>query len=219
MQDDFAPPAELIPIHPIHKIQDWDDPELGAIQFDRQRDVLKHIKASGVLPDDHASHDALNAEKLDPVPVSEDVVAKWKTKFEELGKEHEVAYVILDGFLIFWDDESVKEYDVRVFVREGYDVLKKRRNERHGYHTAEGSLWRDPPDYWDNIVWPAYLKAHRPIFIDGNVESGQPDHSKVDGLVVYEASELGMDAMLEKTCEEVYESVVKGKTAKEWKRP
>lgn len=27
LQDDFAPPAEKLPIHPVHNVQDWDDPE------------------------------------------------------------------------------------------------------------------------------------------------------------------------------------------------
>lgn len=26
-QDDFAPPAEKVPMHPVHLVQDWDDPD------------------------------------------------------------------------------------------------------------------------------------------------------------------------------------------------
>jgi nicotinamide/nicotinate riboside kinase len=26
-QDDFAPPQEKVPMHPIHQVQDWDDPD------------------------------------------------------------------------------------------------------------------------------------------------------------------------------------------------
>lgn len=42
-------------------------------------------------------------------------------------------FVIFDGFLIFVDDQSAKELDVKLFVRESYDVLKKRREDRSGY--------------------------------------------------------------------------------------
>jgi hypothetical protein len=38
----------------------------------------------------------------------------------------------------------------------------------------EGSFWEDPPGYWDDIVWPAYLKAHRKMFQNNDVEHGQP---------------------------------------------
>lgn len=43
----------------------------------------------------------------------------------------------------------------------------------------EGSFWVDPPGYWDDIVWPAYLKAHRDIFQNGDVSHG--DAIPVDG--------------------------------------
>jgi len=38
----------------------------------------------------------------------------------------------------------------------------------------EGSFWEDPPGYWDDIVWPAYLKAHRKMFQNNDIEHGQP---------------------------------------------
>ena len=38
----------------------------------------------------------------------------------------------------------------------------------------EGSFWEDPPGYWDDIVWPAYLKAHHKMFQNNDVEHGQP---------------------------------------------
>jgi hypothetical protein len=38
--------------------------------------------------------------------------------------------------------------------------------------SPEGSLWQDPPGYWDDIVWPAYLKAHKNIFVGGDVSYG-----------------------------------------------
>lgn len=28
---------------------------------------------------------------------------------------------------------------------------------------AEGGVWQDPPDYFDQIVWPAYVKAHEHV--------------------------------------------------------
>jgi nicotinamide/nicotinate riboside kinase len=31
-------------------------------------------------------------------------------------------------------------------------------------------FWKDPEGYFDKIVWPRYLKEHRQLFVDGNVE-------------------------------------------------
>ena len=47
---------------------------------------------------------------------------------------------------------------MRLFVRGDYESMKSRR-ERRG----------DPPNYFDNLVWPAYLDAHRGLFVCGDV--------------------------------------------------
>lgn len=38
----------------------------------------------------------------------------------------------------------------------------------------EGSWWQDPPGYWDDIVWPAFIKAHRKMFQNNDIEHGKP---------------------------------------------
>ncbi|KAM0753416.1 P-loop containing nucleoside triphosphate hydrolase protein [Meredithblackwellia eburnea MCA 4105] len=226
-QDDFAPPAELVPYHPVHKVQDWDDPD-GAILWDSQRSSLRHLRATGSLPPNHSSHDHLNEQV--PVPIPQSLADEWRRKFEDLavvderGGEEKRKYIICDGFLMLYDAESVREFDVRIFVRESYEVLKQRREDRHGYHTAvqsdpEGALWRDPPNYWDNIVWPAFLKAHHHQFVSGNVEYGQPNREVIEGLEVMEASKMGMEEMVGRACEMVYKWVKDGNTVNKWKRP
>jgi nicotinamide/nicotinate riboside kinase len=37
---------------------------------------------------------------------------------------------------------------------------------------AAGGVWTDPPNYFEQIVYPAYVKAHEDMFKDGNVEDG-----------------------------------------------
>lgn len=76
---------------------------------------------------------------------------------------------------------------------------------------------QDPPGYWDQIVWPAYISAHRPLFVKGDVEHGTFDSTKIDGVVLLEAGE--MDDMVEKACQAIYERVRSGKTAKDWSCP
>ncbi|GAA5889150.1 hypothetical protein JCM6882_009755 [Rhodosporidiobolus microsporus] len=217
-QDDFAPPSELVPVDPVHGWQDWDDAK-GAIQWDRQREAIRTLRATGTFPESHSSHDHLNIQV--PVPISDDVAAEWRKKFEELveGEEEKPIFVIADGFLLLVDPESVREFDVRLFVREDNATLKRRREERHGYHTAEGSLWRDPPNYWDLCVYPAYLRAHKPLFVDGDVEAGPIDSAAIEGVKLFEAKELGMEKMVVQSLEAIYETVTSGRTAKDWKKP
>ncbi|PVF94935.1 P-loop containing nucleoside triphosphate hydrolase protein [Serendipita vermifera] len=179
-QDDFAPPEELIPMHPVHPVQDWDDPE-GAIDWLRLASFLQQVKTEGVIPTSHISHDALN--KQTEVPIDKEVLLKWTSIFDDMkGKAREegveLVWGLVDGFLLYWHPGVIHELDVRLFLRVSYETLKERRNNRTGYYTAvqsspEGSFWQDPPEYWDNIVWPAYVKAHERIFEGGDVDRGK----------------------------------------------
>ncbi|GAA5988348.1 hypothetical protein JCM11641_003489 [Rhodosporidiobolus odoratus] len=222
-QDDFAPPSEMVPVDPVHGWQDWDD-AAGAIQWEKQREALRYLRETGTFPEAHYSHDHLNIQV--PVPVSEEVVVHWRRKFEELvkGEEEKPTFVIADGFLLLVDPESVRHFDVRLFVREDQATLKKRREERAGYHTAglenpEGSLWQDPPNYWELCVWPAYLRAHSPLFVDGNVETGTIDPEAIEGVKLFEAKEMGMEKMVVQALEAIYETVKSGRRAGDWKKP
>lgn len=54
---------------------------------------------------------------------------------------------------------------------------------------VDGETWVDPPRYWDEIVWPAYLTAHQQMFVGHDVESGELDRSHWAGkdVVILEA--------------------------------
>ncbi|KAB5595973.1 Nicotinamide riboside kinase [Ceratobasidium theobromae] len=180
-------PQELVPIHPVYNVQDWDDPP-GAIDWPRLRASLKYVKEYGVLPESHHSHDHLNEQK--EVPIPQDMIERLTIRFKETenqwsAKGYEVMWGLLDGFLLYWDKEVVDYLDLKIFMRVPEEVLRKRRHERHGYHTAvqsdpEGSLWRDPPHYWEQIVYPAYVRANEHLFEGEDVERGilKPDYAE-----------------------------------------
>ena len=71
----------------------------------------------------------------------------------------------------------------------------------------------------DNIVWPAYLKAHRHLFVNGDVVNGKIDEQAISGVELLEARELGMEAMLTKSCETIYKCIEDGRSAKDWEKP
>jgi len=137
-QDDFAPPAENIPVHPLHNVQDWDAAP-SAIDWPRFVSFLRHIKEVGEIPPDHKSHDHLNEQKDVPVPA--EVRGRWGEVFEKIRKQQaengeRVIWGLVDGFLLYWHKDAIDQLDVRFFLRVPYEVLKQRRHERHGYHTA-----------------------------------------------------------------------------------
>ncbi|KAF8906472.1 P-loop containing nucleoside triphosphate hydrolase protein [Gymnopilus junonius] len=206
-QDDFAPPQELVPLHPIHNVQDWDAPA-GAITWHRLVKFLQNVKETGQIPPDHRSHDHLNEQK--EIKIDPQVRAKWINEFKHIKAEKEdalnerIIWGLVDGFLLYWNQDVIDQLDVRIMLRVPYDVLKKRRHERHGYHTAvqsdpEGSLWRDPPGYWDDVVYPAYVEAHKDLFEDGDVEHGKPT-SKIKDLTLLESLDISMTEGVERCC-------------------
>ncbi|KAG0145014.1 hypothetical protein CROQUDRAFT_716314 [Cronartium quercuum f. sp. fusiforme G11] len=209
-QDDFAPPVEKIPLHPIHNVKDWDDPK-GAVDWSRLRSTFQYIREhNGQFPPTHSTHDHLNLQPDIPIPQS--FADSWRERFSSLMKSNiETRYVIADGFLLYWDPEVVQNYDVKMFVRESYAVLKERRRVRQIYNTAEGETWIDPPEYWDQIVWPAYLVAHEQMFVNKDVEKGPIDrsHPIAKDLIMLEAQSdapptESMRQFVDKTLEAVW---------------
>ncbi|KAJ7718023.1 P-loop containing nucleoside triphosphate hydrolase protein [Mycena maculata] len=207
-QDDFTPPQEQVPMHPVHNVQDWDAAP-GAIVWPRMISFLREVKATGQIPAGHRSHDHLNEQKDVPIPV--EVRDRWVTVFEGLAARRaaegseDIVWGLVDGFLMYWSPEVIEQLDVRIYLRVQHDVLRQRRHERHGYHTAvqsdpEGTLWRDPPMYWEQIVYPAFIDAHRDVFENGDVENGAPT-GKVAGLVLLESLSMTMGDAVNRSCE------------------
>ena len=64
----------------------------------------------------------------------------------------------------------------------------------------EGTLWRDPPNYWEQIVYPAYMDAHEEVFQNGDVEEGEPT-CKVQELFVLESLKMEMNDVVERCCQ------------------
>jgi len=211
-QDDFAPPVEKIPIHPEYNVQDWDDAP-GAIDWPRLRSSLAHIKATGKLPDSHTTHDHWN--KQTPVPIREETIPVWLKQFEDIAKDkdEDIQYVILEGFLLYWDKEVMDQIDVRIMLRIPHDVLRQRREgDRREYITAvstgsEGDLWQDPPGYWDQIVYPAYIRSHKDMFEGEDVEKGEMKEEVKKKIVLLDGMSSDLQELLDRSCQAVLDFV------------
>ncbi|WWD03798.1 hypothetical protein V865_001854 [Kwoniella europaea PYCC6329] len=183
--------------HIIHQddfCPDWDDPET-CLMWPEFRSILSQVRKTG-QHGAHASHDHLN--KQVEVGIKEDIFAKWKERLrryidEQESKGVELVWYIVDGFVLYWD--------------------KARREERQVYVLQHGGVWVDPPGYFDKIVWPGYVKAHREVFEE--VEKG--DLKKEWGpegrnllLVQPEEGEEGMTNAFDKACEAILKQCEEG---------
>jgi nicotinamide/nicotinate riboside kinase len=138
-------------------VQDWDDAR-GAIDWLRLSDMLEDVKRTGIVPA-YYSHDHLNEQKQ--VHLKPATSERWKAKFASIAEKHssqgeKVIWILLDGFLLYWypvrtlSTNTCPQYvsyanvlqrivamiDVSLFLRVPHHVLRARRHERAGYHTA-----------------------------------------------------------------------------------
>ena len=123
-------PQELVPIHPIHNVQDWDAPA-GAITWPRLVKFLQTVKETGQIPPDHRSHDHLNEQK--DIKIDPDVRDRWIEEFRSIKTEKEAAldqrivWGLVDGFLLYWNQACVDHSRPAIF---SYFFLGRNRSAR-----------------------------------------------------------------------------------------
>lgn len=168
--DDFYLTDTEIPVK--NGVQDWDC--LESLDLKGLREALGFIRKEGRTPDWLVSKEDENSVGEHGVP--ESVIAKLRERVNGLldrrPEWRDRRICIVDGFLLFSEEmKDIRElFDVRMFLRTSYQTAKKRREARSGYVTLEG-FWEDPPGYVDDIVWPNYVKDHKFLFKDGDVDA------------------------------------------------
>lgn len=172
--DDFYIPDEQIPVDPIHQEKDWDCPE--AIDFDKFVEYIENIK-KGVLSE------VKTLESDVTLKLSKDEISEYRRKIPSTPN---TLYVFVDGFMLFHDPKIISLFDLKLFFYASFDTLKYRRESRSGYNTEAG-FWVDPPNYFENIVWPQYVKNHNYLFIDNDVNKELNTYAIKDlGLLSYQ---------------------------------
>lgn len=74
----------------------------------------------------------------------------------------------------------------------------------------DGPMWRDPPLYWEHIVWPAYVKAHSHLFINSNIETGLLKPEVEEKIKMLGATQMTMVELLDATCTAILEFIAPG---------
>lgn len=177
--DDFYKHDSQIPVND-KGIQDWDC--LGAIDVPALRAALAHMRAHGEPPPDFVSKEDKNA--VGECGIAAEAIERCRARvrrfFEQAGVAERLGgrrIAMVDGFLLFSEEMAELgirvQFDVKLFLRTNYQTAKRRREARSGYVTLEG-FWEDPPGYVDEIVWPNYVKDHKFLFKEGDI-NGEVD--------------------------------------------
>jgi uridine kinase len=130
-------------------------------------DVLRKAKvnppSNSLLGDNRAtiSDSDISSTKLQELQAKSDML-KLKVA-EKASKQGSMIHLVLvDGFILYDEPRVFNELDVKIFLFGNYETLLGRREARSGYVTLEG-YWVDPPGYFQNYVWPAYLEFNDKI--------------------------------------------------------
>ena len=101
--------------------------------------------------------------------------------------------ILVDGFLLYYSQQIIETLDLSLFFKASLKTLVERRAKRFAYMTPEGT-WTDPPQYFEKVVYPEYLKNNALVLGGGGqnntlvksicADSNQPLH-----VVLYTALE------------------------------
>ena len=77
---------------------------------------------------------------------------------------------------------------------------------------AAGDVWTDPPQYFEKIVYPGYVKAHEHIFEGGDVEKGEELKEWKERVVVLtpKEGEAEVTKAFETSCQAIRVGVERG---------
>lgn len=111
----------------------WDSPE--AVNFEglnqaineAREDPFKFLsRKEKFLQNNHHGSDLLNKEDFNDIE-------------DQLESLQDIIFVIVEGFLLFCDEQVCANLDNKFFVTASKQVLKARRESRPGYVTLQGT--------------------------------------------------------------------------------
>lgn len=158
--DDYYIDDDKIPIDKETGEQNWDCAE--AINYTKFANDVKLIQ----------NNQPINQKSIEPeikLDFSQDEVDILVQELQEIPKD--TFLVLIDGFMLFHDENLLNLFDIKIFIYSDYATLKARREARSGYATSQG-FWVDPPKYFDKIVWPEFIKNHQYLFENHDLKNG-----------------------------------------------
>ena len=179
-QDDFYKTDEQIPLTE-RGVRDWDC--VGAVEWGVLEGELRGVKEGGKGKGEGDGGEMGRVRQgnfegeMDGVHgvkgIKEEVIHSLLTSLSTWPPPQKTRPLILtDGFLLLGANvpSSLKSlFDIKILLRAGYKDAKERREKRNGYVTLEG-FWQDPEGYFEEVVWPGYVREHEWVFEGGDVE-------------------------------------------------
>ncbi|KAG2225514.1 hypothetical protein INT45_010341 [Circinella minor] len=185
-QDDFFKLDSEIPIDPKTQLANWDCPE--AIDFPQLDKTIQYVLDNKQLPEKYQSNEANNTHD-GSTSLSIEALDRLKETIAPL-KQDDILFVIVDGFMLYWDQAICARLDCKIFIHASYETLKNRRESRQGYVTTEG-YWTDPPGYFDNIVWPEYIKCNKHLFL--GEDRSEIEHEAVQNVLAVDTDKYSIE--------------------------
>ncbi len=68
-------------------------------------------------------------------------------------------------------------------------------------------MWQDPPGYWDQIVYPAYIRSHKDMFEGEDVEKGEMKEEVKKKIVLLDGMSSDLQELLDRSCQAVLDFV------------
>lgn len=186
--------------------------------------VISYYREHKRLPDGFQSFEQQRSNYKCTLP-SEDF-EKWRSRFhsnrvlQTVANKNEklprVAILIVEGFLLYFNAELQAQLDVRFFLRISKDLMQKRRLGRKDYVLNDGSVWTDPPDYFEQVVWPSYVEGNSGLFKNADVIHGalqwplseqSVDGSPIRNLHLIDTEHLSVSEVCDIACDLLYKQI------------
>ncbi|KAJ1503449.1 ribosylnicotinamide kinase [Coelomomyces lativittatus] len=114
--------------------------------------------------------------------------------------------VLLDGFLLHYEPSVCMNMHGNIFLSCSYETCQYRRSLRSGYLSNDGQVWSDPPNYFENLVWPSYLCLNDRILSNSTICQSMESCFKhfpserinLDGqeILILDSNDFGMEGII-----------------------
>ncbi|CAG8830374.1 1383_t:CDS:1, partial [Gigaspora rosea] len=104
-----------IPIDSTTNLPNWDCPD--AIDFTKFIKTLRHVHQTGSLPDSFKSKERFNTRNDTQIEAQLESLNKQLSNRITLSINNltDWKFILVDGFLLYWDMQVVKELDIKLF--------------------------------------------------------------------------------------------------------
>ncbi|MCJ1391884.1 ribosylnicotinamide kinase [Xylographa bjoerkii] len=206
-QDDFNKDFAALPVRPNGLL---DADAVDSTDIPRFKSAVLHATRTGEMLPGFASWQDPEQVALERAiavgRVSDRKRQAAKAALDAARRGREVA--IIEGWLLYQDEEIRRMADVKLFLRTSKAAAKYRRMTRPGYGDPETKdFWRTE-EYFEECVWENYVENSKGWFVGGDVE-GEPDEElcKREGLAMRPSLDMSVEETFEWAVEVICEAL------------